>query len=390
MRCIRPRTAGFSVFLVLLVSAACSDDGSDTDPELLFAAGSYEVGYQELELTYRPAAAAEDRTLPVSVWYPAASGSGAPAVEYSVAGVVSVASDRALVEPPVADDGRFPVAIYSHGSRGTAVLGYPYGELFASHGWVFAAPSHIGNTAVDGLQDPFAQILLNRPNDITALIDGLDNGLGRPALGEQSDTSRVFVIGHSLGGYTALASAGADMSLDRLVESCQGVNCDVLADAQVAAAFQAGFGDPRVVAVVPQAPAVTAGFADGEIAALEVAVMLQSGRLDQTTTQAAEAEPTWSALDGPDDLWIDVPMGAHHTFITVCDDLPDTILRAFLPNAYMDGCGPDFIPVAQAVPVLGAYALGFARRHVLGESGWDSELRGPAWRPGFAISVGNE
>lgn len=366
--------------------AACGDGVPALDPEILFAAGPHDVGYRELELTYRPPATDRDRTLVVSVWYPAASGSGTPAAEYSLAGL-AVAKGRALAAPPVAGDGRFPVAIYSHGSGGLAQIGYPYGELFASHGWILAAPSHAGNTTLDRPQDPFARILLNRPFDITAVIDGLETGLGQPELDKRADTSRVFVLGHSLGGYTALAAAGADMDVKRLRASCRGTSCEALADPQVVAAFGAGFGDPRVVAIAPQAPGFTLELGAGELTGVEVPVMLQTGRLDLITTQAEESEPLWSALDGPHDLWVEMPRGAHLSFIMLCDDFPEPLLKKILPGAYKDGCGPDFTPVARAVPALGAYALAFARRHLLGETAWDGPLRGPAWRPELAISV---
>ena len=105
--------------------------------------------------------------------------------------------------------------------------------------------------------------------------------------------------------------------------------------------------------------------------------MLMSGRLDQTTTYEEQAVPAWMGIDHPDDFWVEMPEGAHFTFITICHDLTEDLLLFFRPDANEDGCGPGFIPTTEAVPVLAAYVLGFGRRHVLGETEWDAILKGP-------------
>lgn len=105
--------------------------------------------------------------------------------------------------------------------------------------------------------------------------------------------------------------------------------------------------------------------------------MLMSGLLDQTTTQEESAEPAWSNLDHPDDLWVEMPKGAHFTFITICHDLTPDLLDFFRPDAGQDGCGEEFIDTREAIPVLAAYVFAFGRRHVLGQTEWDAVLEGP-------------
>lgn len=385
----------FAVCVCVLVSFGCDGQGGPApDPEILFAQGTYEVGHRELEVTYRPAGSSEDRTLPVRVWYPAAPGSGAGPAQYVVAGIVDLVPEHALDAPPVADGGPFPVVVYSHGSGGDNLLAYPYAELFASHGWVLVSAGHVGNTAHDGLEGssvPYTRSMLTRPLDVSAVLDWLESGLAGDPLEGVTDTSRVFLFGHSFGGYTTLAAAGADVDVDALVAGCAGSDepgCVLLlADPDLEAALRTDFGDPRIDAIGLEAPGLVDAFGAGEIAGIEVPAMLMSGRLDQTTPYDTQAAPAWAGLDGTDDLWVDMPMGAHYSFITICTDLVPDLLHAFRPEADMDGCGPDFIPTTQSLPVLAAYLLGFARWHVLGEEEWAGVLEGPPLRAGFETTT---
>ena len=395
----RPSLIGFTglmlTFVLCLVGFGCGDD-SDSDatanPEELLEQGPFPVGYRDITITYGDAGTLEPRELVLRVWYPASSETDAGPAEYAVAGVVNLPALNALDAPAVTEESDLPFAIYSHGSGGEGLLGYPYGELMASHGWVVAAPNHTGNTALDeflGSRDSAARTALDRPNDITAIIDEFESGLSGDDLEGKADTSRVYVVGHSVGGYTAFAAAGADVDFDEFIAGCEGTTseaCDLLADPNIEAAYRAGFGDPRVVAIAPQAPAL-GRLPQSELAALEVPALVMSGRLDQTTTQEESAEPAWAGVDYPGDLWVEMPTGGHLTFITVCHDLEEAVLNALWRDASGDGCGDAFIPTTEAVPVLAAYVLAFGRLHVLGETEWESVLTGPALGDGFVITT---
>ncbi|MGB5813407.1 MAG: hypothetical protein WBG86_22925 [Polyangiales bacterium] len=368
---------------LLVTTVGCSDDSTpDVTGDELLDLGAFEVGYREMSFSYTPPASDEVREISMRMWYPAAPDSGADPALYAVAGVVEVPTEVALDAPPIAGGDDFPLVIYSHGSGGQALLAYPYGELMASHGWILASANHAGNTALDGLagtSTPGARTQLNRPSDVTGIIDWLESGLIDDDLSGTADTSRVFLIGHSAGASTAFTSGGATPDFDALTAGCDAQNpsesCLVYAEPDVEAAFRAGLSDPRVVAIAPQAPGVPRG---GDLAGLEVPTMLMSGLLDQTTPHSTQAAPAWDALDHPDDIWVDMPRGAHFTFITICHDLSDAVINIFQPDAFDDGCDFDTSPPTdEVVPILAAYALGFGRLHVLGETEWADVLRGP-------------
>ena len=166
--------------------------GTEANVDELFEPGPYEVGYREVPITYSAAASGEDRELLLRVWYPAAPGSGADPARYALSnGTINIdlAAGIALDAPPVNEADGLPFAIYSHGNGGEGLLAYPYGELMASHGWIVVGPNHTGNTAFDFLDvpDPFTRAALDRPYDISAIIDEFESGLSGDQLAGKAD-----------------------------------------------------------------------------------------------------------------------------------------------------------------------------------------------------------
>jgi predicted dienelactone hydrolase len=117
--------------------------------------------------------------------------------------VRALALDVALDAPPA--DGVWPLVVISHGNSGTP---WAYRQL-AKHlvlaGFVVALPAHTGNTRLDNSLAGTAANLANRPRHHHA---GHRRGAGRRHLVRTSPRGGVAVIGHSIGGYTALAAAG--------------------------------------------------------------------------------------------------------------------------------------------------------------------------------------
>lgn len=390
MRTLSSLGAAVSAAAFLFTSIiGCGDDaggGISANVDELFEYGSYEVGYREFPITYTAAATGENREVLLRVWYPAEPDSGAPSARYAVGGIVDLPAGIALDAPPANEDSDRPFVVYSHGNGGEGLLAYPYGELMASHGWILVAPNHTGNTAFDFLEtpDPFTRSALDRPYDITAVIDEFESGLSGDDLAGKADTAAVFLFGHSFGGYTTFATGGVEADVDGLLASCEGesnAGCDLLANEDVEAAYRAGFLDERIVAVAPQAPAISSLLTDPEtdlfVGLADIPTMVMSGTLDATTPYETSAVPSWEGTNDPNDIWVNMPKGAHYTFLSICYDLEPDILAFFRPDAGVDGCDPEFVDAEEAMPVLQAYVMAFGRRHVLGEVRWDSVLKGP-------------
>lgn len=360
--------------LLLACSTTPPDEELPPDPVAeVSAQGPHAVGYVHTEITYRPVGADADRTLPVEVWYPAAA-AGEGLVTYLVAGFAEQESKYAL-DAPAAADGAFPVALYSHGSGGLGMIGYPYGERMASHGWIVVSPDHVGNTSFDllsGTEDSFVQIMLHRPADVSATLDAVDAGI-TDALADHADMDRVFVFGHSFGGWTTFATRSA-IAADAFAQGCQpddtDPDCALLNDPVQRDLLATGHIDDRVDLLGTQAPAIIDGFAEGALAGIGVPVLMMSAGRDQTTPDETEASVAWPQLNQPDDVWVRIPNGGHYSFISVCDDLGVDTIAVFEPGAVNDGCGPDFTPTAETVPALASYLLAFAGGHLGDRPDW--------------------
>jgi predicted dienelactone hydrolase len=124
-----------------------------------------------------------------------------------------------------------PLVVISHGfGADRRFLSYLARHL-ASHGLTVVALEHPGSNvnwlsraSISGqpgdLMSPSE--IIDRPKDISFLLDELAILNRQPgALQGKFNTQQVTVIGHSLGGYTALALAGAELNLDELRRSCK-------------------------------------------------------------------------------------------------------------------------------------------------------------------------
>lgn len=99
----------------------------------------------------------------------------------------------------------FPLVLISHGSGGAHLLYRTLAHHLASNGFIVGMLEHPFNNKNDNTLVNTVENLENRPRHLRAAIDWFysSNTFGRCL-----KPNSVFVIGHSMGGYTALALAG--------------------------------------------------------------------------------------------------------------------------------------------------------------------------------------
>jgi len=347
------------VWVGALVALSCGGgEGEDVAVvvESLAERGEFSVGYRTMDVVYDRPDGEGERSLELLVWYPSRDVEG-DLVRYAFRRSDAFADARPAAGP-------FPVFVFSHGHQAIPDAATDLAEHFASHGWLVLSPEHTGNTTADG-GARFTWIYYLRPHDLSASLDHvLALPAGDPLHGLAGD--RVVVGGHSFGGYTAYAAAGAsyvDMQAGCDAGELNDSVCSEM-DADAAALFAAGFHDERFQAVIAMA-AGDQGLFEGGVADVDVPVFQMVAEGDGHPSMSAGMDAYWQALDGPDDVRFDLLGAAHNSFTDTC------LLVALR-------CPEDpFDDQAEAdLRLVRTYALAFARRAVLGEDRVDALLDG--------------
>ena len=101
--------------------------------------------------------------------------------------------------------GVHPLVLVSHGSGGTPFAYRTISTFLAKCGFIVVLPEHYGNNRNNNELENTDRNLVLRPKHIRLMLDQL---LADPFLNGQVLPGKVAMIGHSMGGYTALALAG--------------------------------------------------------------------------------------------------------------------------------------------------------------------------------------
>jgi predicted dienelactone hydrolase len=299
--------------------------------------GPYPIGVQTLQLA-DPARMNVQGTGPrpvtVEVYYPstAAATAGVAKDVVNVLGIDIVATPafRDVARAP----GTFPLVLFSHGNNGIRFQSFFFAAHLASHGFIVATPDHHGNTFVDtilGVVD--AASAANRPLDLSFLIDEFEDfNVATGNFFEGAiDPARIGVSGHSFGGYTAFAIAGGSFPVGT-------------------------FTDPRVKAILPQAPA--APFPDAFFATISVATLIVGGSIDETTPFPANQQRPFDLLPSgaPVVGLAQLHDAGHFTFSDFCE-VPRNLL-AFL-GGFDEACEPRHLPWRHAHDIVNYLSLNF-------------------------------
>src|SRR5262249_39250603 len=211
--------------------------------------------------------------------------------------------------------GTFGVIVVSHGAGGMALLHRDLAMALASQGYVVAAPTHPRGKG-GGISGGGGWV--GRPKQVSRVIDAvLEDG----RLGSQMERERIGVVGHSNGGYTALAVAGAQPSTSADVAHCREHSDDAKFCGYGGAAAREAtrelghlpeLRDPRVRSIVLMAPNA-ARFTDDALAKVTVPVLVYAAEKDDLTRVRYHAERLAKVL--PQAECVLVKGASHFSFI---------------------------------------------------------------------------
>ncbi len=212
-----------------------------------------------------------------------------------------------------------PLVVLSHGFGADRYFLDYIGKHLASHGLTVVSVEHPGSNLsalVDLPIDPEiaenpsrilpAQEFLDRPRDVSFVLDQLEQLNERSVFySERFDTEEVTIIGHSLGGYTGLALAGAKLDLRSLKSFCQNIQplgvspADWLQCAAVELEEQqADLTDSRIKQVIAMNTLTGQLFGDVGLSEVTVPTLLLTGTKDSVTPTLDQQLKAFDQLAG--------------------------------------------------------------------------------------------
>jgi predicted dienelactone hydrolase len=312
--------------------------------------------------------ARSDRPLDIEIWYPVdqIDYMADPAALYNL-GLATLESEVAGDNLPVSQKLNRNLIVFSHGSGGLSNQGYKLMEILASQGFILVAPAHLGNRALDFVQDPQDVIVANRAGDMSFVIDHMikrSNTAGDMFEGRVS-AQNVGATGHSFGGVTALGTA-------------------------------VGFGpvaaDPRIAAVMPVAGAFAVSAApitDAQYKSLTIPALFLGGTLD-ATVDIQNNRDAFAAIENSPVYNVEIVGAGHEHFTNACD-IDDLLLsgdsltyedldifgggiadrlRAVADNT----CKDDVYPIEQSLRIQNVYGVAFFKKYLQNDNSFDDYL----------------
>lgn len=300
---------------------------------------------------------AQHRALEVAVWYPTDDSSRSATLIGDNPAFVGVSAQVGAPPQP----GRHRLAVLSHGFGGNWTNEQWLAVDLAARGYVVAAANHPGTTSRD-MAPPGAVKLWERPRDVSRVIDALN---ADPQLGPSLEPQRAAVIGHSLGGWTAVTLAGGRFDPDRLAASCK-VHPEMAAcgraiggdrrDAEAVATWGQSWADARVQAIVTLDLGLSQGFDPASLAAVTTpALVIAAGPGDARMPVALESRYLARWLPAATTRYTAIDDASHFSFLNVCKAAAIPLLEADRPGDGMicrDGSGRDRAAIHRQVAGL--------------------------------------
>ncbi|WP_299871286.1 hypothetical protein [uncultured Sulfitobacter sp.] len=296
----------------------------------LAAAENVETGLAPLSVTD----ARTDRPLDGFVWYPTAQTEGAEIHHGNAVwkGISAIAD-----APPM--PGQRPLVVLSHGMYGNAMNQSWLADGLVDAGFIVAAIHHPGTSTWMRDADQ-ARMLWDRPRDISRLIDHM---LSDPDLSAQVDADRIYMAGHSLGGFTAVALAGGRFDAAGYRAKCSSavgeLVCGVFERWNVAqtpqdvAQMEQDLSDPRIRGFAVFDLGGTQSFSESSLAAIDTPMLVFGAPLATSGLDLdLESRTLVRHLPAQTTRYLESETLSHFDFLGVCNPGAEAILAEEEPG----------------------------------------------------------
>ncbi|MEM7579763.1 MAG: alpha/beta hydrolase [Cyanobacteria bacterium P01_A01_bin.80] len=225
-----------------------------------------------------------------------------------------------------------PLVVISHGIAGDRRSFAHVGQHLSEYGFAVAVLEHPDDSSgkfdrffkgLGGLPDP--KRFINRPQEITLLLDELEQRKQRnPELFGNINVSEVGLIGHSMGGYTALALSGADLNLSLLEQKCPEntsfnvstlLQCRATELSTPSSNTSISLQDKRVKAVLAINPVTSWLLGQEELSKVKIPAMIIAGKDDIVSPPIPEQIRPFTWLSSPEKYLVVIKGGTHFSVL---------------------------------------------------------------------------
>ncbi|WP_027722458.1 alpha/beta hydrolase family protein [Maridesulfovibrio zosterae] len=126
-----------------------------------------------------------------------------------------------VAEDGMIEAGKHPLVVISHGSRGSHMGHRDTAIYLANRGYMVVSLLHPKNNFLDDSAGRTRDNWINRPQHVSTVLDWI---LKNTAYAHSIDDKRISIIGHSTGGYTALALVGGLPDMSGITAYCEDQN----------------------------------------------------------------------------------------------------------------------------------------------------------------------
>ncbi len=268
------------------------------------------------------------------IWYPTHQQTGAQSAHGN-----AVWENISVIPNAQPIDGKLPLFIFSHGMFGNARNQAWLASALSQSGYFVAAINHPGTSTFLRDADDRRQ-LWKRPQDISRTINYI---IEHPIFAEQVDKNRIFMAGHSLGGFTAVLLAGGRYDPDKIATHCvqfpQDFICRIVKEWRIAktaedqSKMSQDLSDSRIAGFAVFDLGGTQSFSTESLSKIERPLLVIGAKANYANINLdGESRALVAALPAQSKRYLEPEGLSHFDFLGVCTDQALDILKAEDPE----------------------------------------------------------